>query len=321
MKAPVAAELGQDRGQGGESEMLPAGRRVHLRVPANSANLGPGFDALGLAFDWFDDCLVEVLDAGVEVEVTGEGARFVPRDRSHLVIRCLDRGLAALGARAPGVRLVAHNTIPHTRGLGSSAAATVAGLLAAWALAHPGVEPDRQWLLAEATAVEGHPDNVAAAIFGGFVVTWVDDENEPGAVHAAEVPIHPDVRLLAYVHPDPVATRAARRALPNRVPHAEAAMNAGRAALLTHAISREPALLHAATREWLHQDYRADLMPEATELVRRLRRRGFGAVISGAGPTVLVLTDAARADDLDGSEAGEFRVHRLGVGGGAELLV
>lgn len=299
---------------------LPAGRRVHLRVPANSANLGPGFDSLGLAFDWFDDCTIEVLDAGVEVEVTGEGRTFVPRDRSHLVLRCLDRGLVALGMRAPGVRLLAHNTIPHTRGLGSSAAATVAGLLAAWALARPDTEPDPQWLLTQANAVEGHPDNVAAAILGGFVITWVDDENEPGAVHAASAPIHPDVRLLAYVHPEPVPTRAARRALPERVPHEEAARNAGRAALLTHALGNEPALLHAATREWLHQDYRADLMPEAMQLVRDLRRRGFGAVISGAGPTVLVLTDAGLAGELDGSEAGDFRLHRLGVGGPAELL-
>lgn len=300
--------------------MLPAGRRVHLRVPANSANLGPGFDTLGMAFNWFDDCLIEVLDEGVEVEVTGEGGAFVPLDRSHLVIRCLDKGLAALGAQARGVRLVAHNTIPHTRGLGSSAAATVAGLLAAWALARPGIEPDRQWLLAQADKVEGHPDNVAAAIFGGFVITWTDEENEPGVVHAVNGAVHADVRLIAWVHREPVATRAARGALPQTVSHADAARNAGRAALLSHAIGNAPELLHAATREWLHQDYRADLMPDTIELVRTLRRRGFGAVISGAGPTVLVLTDAARAEELDTAEAEGFTMVRLGVGGPAYLL-
>lgn len=300
--------------------MLPAGRRVHLRVPANSANLGPGFDTLGLAFDWFDDCVVEVLEGGVQVEITGEGETFVPRDRSHLVIRCLDRGLAALGAEAAGVRLVAHNTIPHTRGLGSSAAAAVAGLLAAWALARPGTEPDKQWLLAQADEVEGHPDNVAAAIFGGFVITWTDDENEPDVVHAVNGAVHPDVRLVAYVHREPVATRAARGALPELVPHVDAARNAGRAALLTHAIGHAPELLHAATREWLHQDYRADLMPDTIELVRRLRQRGFGAVISGAGPTALVLTDSAGAAELDGFGADGFTMLRLGVGGPAYLL-
>lgn len=299
---------------------ISPGARVHLRVPANTANLGPGFDSLGLAFDWLDDCTIEVLESGVEVEVTGEGSGFVPRDRSHLVIRCLDQGLVALGAAAPGVRLIAHNTIPHTRGLGSSAAATVAGLLAAWGLARPGEAVDRQWLLAEANKIEGHPDNVAAAIFGGFVITWVDDENEPGVVHAAQGRIHPEVRLFAYVHPDPVATKAARRALPLTVPHGDAAKNSGRAALLTHALGAEPGLLHAATREWLHQDYRAPLMPQAAGLVQRLRARGLGAVISGAGPTVLVLTDATRAAELDGSEAGEFRRHDLGVGGPAEIL-
>jgi homoserine kinase len=300
--------------------MLPAGRRVHLRVPANSANLGPGFDTLGLAFDWFDDCSVEVLADGVEVEVTGEGGSFVPRDRSHLVIRCLDQGLAELGAQAAGIRLVAHNTIPHTRGLGSSAAATVAGLLAAWALALPGIEPDRQWLLAQANAVEGHPDNVAAAILGGFVITWTDEENEPGTVHAVNGALHPDVRLIAYVHEEPVATRAARRALPEQVPHDDAARNAGRAALLTHALGQAPELLHAATREWLHQDYRADLMPDTIDLVHTLRRRGYGAVVSGAGPTVLVLTDGAGAAELAGIEVEGFTQHRLGVGGPAQLL-
>lgn len=299
--------------------MLPAGRRVHLRVPANTANLGPGFDSLGLAFDWFDYSAIEVAESGVHVEVTGEGEGFVPRDRSHLVIRCLDRGLASLGAHAPGVRLRAHNTIPHTRGLGSSAAATVAGLLAAWSLARPELQPDRQWLLTQATAVEGHADNVAAAIFGGFVLTWVDEENEPGRVHAAAGEIHPQVRLFAYVHPDPVATKAARRALPARVPHAHAWKTAGRAALLTHAIAREPALLHAATQDWLHQHYRAELMPDTTALIRALRAEGYGAVISGAGPTVLVLTDAERAARLDGSEAGTFHRRQLGVGGPAQL--
>lgn len=300
--------------------MLPAGRRVHLRVPANSANLGPGFDSLGLAFDWLDDSLIEVLSSGVQVQVTGEGSGFVPRDRSHLVIRCLDQGLAALGASAPGVRLVAHNTIPHTRGLGSSAAATVAGLLAAWTLARPEDEVDRQWLLTEANKVEGHPDNVAAAIFGGFVMTWIDEENEPGSVRAAPGRVHPDVRLFAYVPRDPVATKAAREALPATVPHADAARNAGRAALLAHALASEPGLLHAATREWLHQGYRASLMPQSTELVRSLRARGFGAVISGAGPTVLVLTDAAKAGELDGSEAGEFRRFALAIGGPADVI-
>lgn len=300
--------------------MIPAGRRVHLRVPANTANLGPGFDSLGLAFDWFDDSIIEVTKSGVHVEVTGEGATFVPRDRSHLVIRCLDRGLASLGAHAPGVRLIAHNTIPHTRGLGSSAAAAVAGLLAAWSLARPELPVDRDWLLAESNAVEGHPDNVAAAIFGGFVLTWTDEENEPGRVHAVAGDVHPDVRLFAYVHPDPVATKAARRALPAKVPHVDAWRNAGRAALLTHAMAKDPTLLHAATRDWLHQDYRADLMPEATALVRSLRGRGYGAVISGAGPTVLVLTHAEAARQLDGSEAGRFHRYALGVGGPARLL-
>ena len=298
-------------------ESLPVGRAARIRVPANSANLGPGFDSLGVAFDWYDECELEVLAEGVDVRVTGEGADSVPTDRSHLVLACLDRGLAALGAYAPGVRLVAHNTIPHTRGLGSSAAAAVAGLLGAWTLARPGEPVDTDWLLGEAYAVEGHADNVAAAILGGFVLTWVDDETEPGRVHAVRAEVHPAVRLLAYVHADPVATPQARGVLPEAVPHAEAAANAARAALLTHALGRAPELLLPATREWLHQDQRTALMPDSLELLKSLRAKGFGAVISGAGPTVLVLTDADRADRLDGSEAPGFTLHRLGLGGGA----
>ncbi|OYO05032.1 homoserine kinase [Enemella evansiae] len=298
------------------AEPLPAGRTARIRVPANSANLGPGFDSLGMAFDWYDECELEVLAEGVEVRVTGEGAETVPSDRTHLVIACLDRGLAALGAYAPGVRLVAHNTIPHTRGLGSSAAAAVAGLRAAWTLARPEVPVDESWLLEQAYAVEGHADNVAAAILGGFVLTWVDDETGAG-VHAVPAPVHPDVRILAYVHAEPVATRTARGVLPESVPHAEAAANAARAALLTHALGRAPELLLPATREWLHQDQRTELMPESLDLLKSLRAKGFGAVISGAGPTVLVLTDADRAAQLDGSEAPGFALHRLGLGRGA----
>ncbi|NNG18908.1 homoserine kinase [Naumannella sp. ID2617S] len=305
---------------GEPGEMLPAGRRARVRVPANSANLGPGFDALGLALAWYDECELEVLAEGVRVEVTGEGAGHVPTDRSHLVLACLDQGLTALGAYAPGVRLSAHNTIPHTRGLGSSAAAAVAGLLAAWALARPGQPADRDWLLEQAYAVEGHADNIAAAIWGGFVLTWVDEGSGSGRVHAVAAPVHPDVRVLAYVHHRPVATRSARNVLPDRVPHAEAASNSARAALLSHALAYAPDLLLPATREWLHQNYRTELMPASLELVRSLRDKGFGAVISGAGPTVLVLTDAARAQTLDGSEAPEFTRHELAIGRAAEVL-
>lgn len=297
-------------------EKIPAGRRARIRVPAQSANLGPGFDALGMAFDWFDECVVESLAEGVEIRVTGEGAGTVPLDRSHLVIACFDQGLADLGCQAPGVRLEAHNTIPHTRGLGSSAAAAVAGLLAAWAFAHPGVEPDPQWLLDQSNLVEGHPDNVAAAIYGGYVLTWSEDDGP----HAVTSAVHDDVRILSYVPMNPVSTKAARKALPEQISHRDAAANSGRAALLTYALTQDPSLLQPATRDWLHTDYRIGLMPESARLVTALRERGYGALISGAGPTVLVLTDAEAAQRLDGSEAPGFEFRRLAVGPGACLV-
>ncbi|WP_081683899.1 homoserine kinase [Granulicoccus phenolivorans] len=302
---------------------VPVGTRVRVRVPATSANLGPGFDALGLALDWVDELEFEVIEDGVRVEVTGEGADSLPRDESHLIVSTLRNGLAALHAEAPGLVLRAHNTIPHSRGLGSSAAAIVAGLAGAWALARRDESAagrvgdrrglDRQWLLEQATAIEGHADNVAAAVLGGFVISWT----VPG-VRAVTARVDPGVRAMAYVPARPVSTRSARGALPKLVPHAEAALNSGRAALLVHALAAAPELLLPATQEWLHQGYRADLMPESTELIGRLRAAGHAAVVSGAGPTVLVLGTEAEIAALE-PEPG-FREYRLRPGAGVSLV-
>lgn len=302
---------------GDAPRLLQPGGIVRVRVPASSANLGPGFDHLGLGLAWYDDAEVEVLAEGVEIRVTGEGAGHVPQDRDHLLIRCLDEGLADLGARAAGVRLTAHNTIPHSRGLGSSAAATVAGLVAAWGLARPGSDPDPAWLLRLADRVEGHPDNVAAAIHGGLVIAYAGGDDLAGGVRAVRARLHPDVAAAAYVPQRPVSTRSARGVLPATVPRADAVAAAGRAALLLHACAADPDLLAEATRDWLHQPFRAELMPESAELLARLRAAAYGAVISGAGPAVLVL--GAR-DHLAGlGDAPGFTLHRLEVGVGAGL--
>lgn len=302
--------------------ILAAGRKVEVRVPATSANLGPGFDCLGLALDWIDRASIEVIDEGCRVEVRGEGAGSLPTDRSHLLISCLDLGLTDLGVEAPGVRLSAVNTIPHTRGLGSSAAATVAGLAAAWALARPDQELDREWLLQLATAVEGHADNVAAAIYGGFVIC-VGSGLGGDRVRAITAPVHPELGAVAYVPTGPVSTKSARELIPASIPHADAVANSAHAALLVHALRAEPGLLGEATADWLHQRYRTGLMPGSARLLDQLRGRGLAAVISGSGPTVLVLGTRRRLDELldelQGSEAEGFAFFRLGVGPGVQV--
>ena len=297
---------------------LPAGQQVVVEVPATSANLGPGFDCFGLALDWCERVTLATESSGFHIEVSGEGADEVPRDETHLIVRSTLLGLADLGETITGLRLRCHNTIPHGRGLGSSSAAIVAGLLAARALA--GREPDPDWTLRHATAIEGHPDNVAAATYGGFVLAYEGREG------VAVVPgrVDPAIEVVTFTPPSAVATKAARALLPNRVPHVDAAANAARAALLVEALAGRIGLLREATRDWLHQEYRKPAMPRSAELMTELRSTGLAAVISGAGPTVLVL---GTADQLDAAEATgwapsaeRFRIRRGRVGPGARVV-
>lgn len=269
---------------------------VRVAVPATSANLGPGFDALGLALALHDVVEVRVLARDeVVVEVEGEGAGEVPGDETHLVVRALREALDVAGVPRTGLHLTCVNRIPHGRGLGSSAAAVVAGIVAARALvADPAVLDDAA-ALRLASAIEGHPDNAAPALLGGATVAWSGGGPERGA-RAVRLPVHPDLRATVLVPAARLATSRARGVLPETVPHADAAFNAGRAALLVEALTRRPDLLLEATDDRLHQDYRADVMPESAQVVRALRAEGVAATVSGAGPTVLVLADAGRAD-------------------------
>jgi homoserine kinase len=261
---------------------------VTVSVPATSANLGPGFDSLGLALDHRDRVTAQVVEpdrAGITVRGVGEGS--VPLDESHLVHRSMREAFALMGADVPAVRLECVNVVPHARGLGSSSAAIVAGVcLARGLLAGGSLLMDDEAVLALAAEMEGHPDNVAPALYGGFTVAYRDGDR----FRAATVSVDPRVRAVALVPPDGVQTSVARGLLPDSVPHSDAARNAGRAALLVAALSRQPELLLAATEDRLHQDYREPAMPETLRLVRSLRAEGLPAVVSGAGPTVLVLT-------------------------------
>lgn len=269
---------------------------VRVRVPATSANLGPGFDALGLALARHDVVEVRALASDeVVVEVEGEGAGEVPGDETHLVVRALREALDVAGAPQTGLHLRCVNRIPHGRGLGSSAAAVVAGIVAARALVADPAVLDDATALRLASAIEGHPDNAAPALLGGATVAWVAGGPVRGA-RAVRLDVHPDLRATVLVPSARLATSRARGVLPATVPHADAAFNAGRSALLVEALTRRPDLLLEATEDRLHQDYRADVMAASAEVVGALRAEGIAATVSGAGPTVLVLSDAAEAE-------------------------
>lgn len=270
----------------------PEGRTVAVRVPATSANLGPGFDTLGLALSVYDELRVTALPEGrIEIEVDGAGAGDVPRDASHLVVRAMAHAYASVGRPMPGVRLQAHNVIPHGRGLGSSGAAVVSGLLAAKGLLEGDVSFTDDALLRLATELEGHPDNVAPALFGGLTIAWMTDR---GPAHK-KLLVHRGVSPLVFVPEFTLSTKVARSLQPLQVPHEDAVFNVSRSALLIAALTQSPELLLAATEDRLHQDYRAEAMPATSGLVRALRAEGFAAVVSGAGPSVLVLADGPGA--------------------------
>ena len=303
----MRADLAQQR-------VLVPGRTVTVEVPATSANVGPGFDCFGLALDWRERVKLAVIGDGYRIEVSGEGAAELPRDESHLIIRAVLVGLADLGVQAPGLWLDCRNTIPHARGLGSSSAAIVAGLWAAAGLAETTARPE--WLLRHATAIEGHPDNVAAAIYGGFVLAY---EGRAG-VTVAQGNVHPSIAAALFIPETSVGTESARGLLPEMVPHVEAAANSGRAALLVHAMASEPDRLYDASCDWLHQGYREAAMPRSYELMKSLRGQGFAAMISGAGPCVLVLGARTDLAILQDQQVAGFSVRLSEIGAAASSI-
>lgn len=284
---------------------------VRVRVPASSANLGPGFDAMGLALDWFDDMVAQVDDEpGVVVDAMGEGADTVPKDAKHLVARSMLAAFDVMGARPTGLSIVTANHIPHGRGMGSSSAAIVGGIALARALVVGGDQLlSNEAALRIAAQIEGHPDNVAAALLGGFTIAWGGAEN----AEALRMLPNPNLYPVICVPSKPVATKKARGLLPTEVPHADAAFNAGRAALLTAAMTEHPELLFTATEDRLHQAQRRPAMPKSYALLTKLRERGHAAVISGAGPTVLVLATSNVAAEVAELAGDEFETQPVGI--------
>ena len=267
---------------------------VHVRVPATSANLGPGFDSAGLALSLHDDVVVRATGSGLVVDVEGEGAGDVARGERHLVVRAMRAAFERLGGQPVGLEVRCTNRIPHSRGLGSSSAAIVSGIVAACALVRDADLSDQQ-RLDLADELEGHPDNVAACLRGGLTFAWT----EPGGPRVVRLDAHPDLAPVVLVPATRSSTKQVRGLLPPTVPYADAVLNASRAALLSHALTADLSLLLPATEDRLHQGYRAPAMPATALLVDDLRSQGVPAVVSGAGPTVLALTTRATRDAVD----------------------
>ena len=265
---------------------LPIGTSVSVKVPATTANLGPGFDTLGLALSLYDELEVTVrAEPGVHVTVQGIGEGEVPTDERNLVVKAIRHTFDHFALPFPDLEIVAHNSIPHSRGLGSSGAAIVSGIMAAKGLLDGIVEIDSTLLLELATQMEGHPDNVAPALFGGLTIAWV---SEDGPKHKKLI-AHRGVSAVVFVPEAAMSTALARSLQPASVPHEDAIFNVSRSALLVAALVQSPELLLAATEDRLHQSYRASAMRETDDLIRMLRTHGLAAVVSGAGPSVLVL--------------------------------
>jgi len=266
-------------------------RTATVTVPATSANLGPGYDSLGLALELRDHVTATLTDEpGVTVTIEGQGAGVLPTDESHLVAKTIIDACAVFGLEVTGLEISCQNAIPQGRGLGSSAAAIVAGLVLARELADaPATEDD---LLQMANAIEGHPDNVAACLLGAMTIAWIEPD---GLANAVSMNVHPDIFPLVAVPNIELSTEKARGLIPEQIPHVDAAFNVARSALLVASMIGDPTFLLEATDDCMHQTYRTKAYSESMTLVHALRTQGIAACISGAGPSVLALCNASNA--------------------------
>ncbi|WP_420750410.1 homoserine kinase [Rhodococcus sp. O3] len=308
------------------TQTLPVGISVTARVPASSANLGPGFDSLGLALGLYDEITVTTTGSGLDIRVEGEGAEEVPWGPTHLVVRAVERGLEAAGVWADGLEIVCRNVIPHSRGLGSSASAVVGGLAAANGLVRK-VAPERALddaqLVQLSSEFEGHPDNASASVLGGAVVSWSEAgvDAEQRVYRAVKLAVDPAIKVVVLVPSVRSSTAHTRGLLPDLVPHRDASFNVSRAALAVVALTQRPDLLMPATEDMLHQGQRAPALPLTTKWIAVLRKAGIAATVSGAGPTVLALTTEPFPAELRAAaEADDLTVLELEVAGGVEVI-
>jgi len=264
--------------------------RVSVRVPASSANLGPGFDALGLALALHNEVTIEESD-GVAVSIEGGGQGLLDAGRDNIVARAARLAYEAAGRPFPGARIHCVNRIPLSRGLGSSAAAWVGGLVGANALL--GEPIDRRGILTLAARAEGHPDNVAAAVLGGLTVSCADGDE----IAAVSLAVPPALSWVALVPDVESATRDARAVLPAEVPRADAVFNVQRVSLLLAALGAARLdLIATAMEDRLHQPYRLRLFPWMEKVVAAARDAGaLGCALSGAGPSMLAVVEGPTA--------------------------
>jgi homoserine kinase len=300
--------------------MLPAGLMATAVVAASSANLGPGFDSIGLALNLCDEIAVETTDSGLTVFVEGEGAGLVPMGPEHLVVRAVQCGLRAAGVSAAGLVVRCRNAIPHSRGLGSSAAAVVGGLAAVNGLvAQIDSTPlSEAQLIQLSSEFEGHPDNAAAAVLGGAVVSWTDRSSGRPKYSAVPLRVHPDIHLFTAIPEERSLTAETRILLPAQVSHYDARFNVSRAALLVVALTERPDALMAATEDVLHQPQRASAMPVSAEYLRLLRRHNIAATLSGAGPSLIALSTEPELprEAVDYGAANGFTIAAMTAGNG-----
>ena len=302
------------------TQILPAGLVASAVVSASSANLGPAFDSIGLALGLCDEIVVETVDSGLVVEVDGEGAGQVPLGPEHLVVRAVEWGLQAVGVRTAGLVVRCRNAIPHSSGLGSSAAAAVGGLAAVNGLVAQTDSMPLTYaqLIQLSSEFEGHPDNAAAAVLGGAVVSWIDSTGEKPKYSAVPLRLHPDIRLYCAIPEERSLTAETRVLLPDQVSHDDARFNVSRAALLVVALTERPDLLMAATEDVLHQPQRAPAMPSSAEYLRLLRRHRVAATLSGAGPSLIALSAEPElpSEVLEYGAASGFTVTEMTAGEG-----
>ncbi len=289
----------------------PIGTSVRLTVPASSANLGPGFDSVGLGLGLFDDYTISITDQpGLQVHLLGEGAADLPRTEQHLVVRAAREGarvcgapwLEDLAAHRRGLQIDCANMIPMSAGLGSSASAIVGGLGLGFGLSNALTRAQADLTEADLAVIntcaglwEGHPDNSSASVYGGLTLSWMPSLE---VVRTAAMSLHPDIEPIVLVPKgDRLATATARAVLAPMVPLADAVRQAGRSALLVHAMTDDPSLLLDGTSDWLHQEPRRSAYPATMAAVDTLRDRGLAAVVSGAGPSVLILARSAMAQE------------------------
>lgn len=274
-------------------------RKVQVRVPASTANLGPGFDALGMALGLYNEIEVELAGTGLALTVEGEGAeKLQALGERNLVARSVISTLRQLGVHSDGVRVRMVNRIPLSRGLGSSSAAAMGGVAAAVAIAGVVLSPEE--MLDLALPFEGHPDNITPALLGALTVSTVVE----GKVRCVKLPVPEGLLAIAVIPEFHLPTAKARKVLPHTVPRADAVFNVGRVALFLGAMQAGRLdLLREASQDRLHQPYRAPLVPGMEEVLVEGQRAGaLACFLSGAGPTLLALTTG------DGQAIGERMV-------------